>query len=376
MDKITILIVDDNSTDVDILSECLDKSSFRRTVVQNGESAIQQIGQIQPDLILLEVLLPGIDGFETCRRLKATETTRDIPVIFLTEVSDPASTVKSFEMGAVDYITKPFRCEELIARIHKHIAIHKRYQQLQKHVEHIEKQFEELKENNLSKDKFFSIIAHDLQSPVSSLQGLLQFVMESSKDYSKEQLEDTIGLVSKSADNLYALIENLLTWSRIQRGIIEYNPQNINVREIVMHNVSIFTPIANQKQIMLRNSIKEDIIIYADENMISAVVRNLLANALKFTYSGGTVDVSATQAEGSISVSVLDTGIGIKAEHLSKLFRIDAQYRRVGTAHERGTGLGLILCKEFVEQHGGKIWGNSEVDTGTTFTFVLPRKLL
>jgi signal transduction histidine kinase len=180
----------------------------------------------------------------------------------------------------------------------------------------------------------------------------------------------TLGGMSEA---LYALLDNLLTWSRVQRGMIDYHPQEIDVQKVVTRNVAIFTSNAEQKQITLRTAIQEQTIVYADKKMIDTIIRNLLSNALKFTHPGGNIEVSATQNGNYVTVSVTDTGIGIDEKHIPKLFRIDAQYKRVGTANEKGTGLGLILCQEFVERNGGKIWVESIVNKGTTFWFRLPK---
>ena len=217
------------------------------------------------------------------------------------------------------------------------------------------------------------MISHDLQSPFSSLRGLIQFTAENLEGYDKSELGNIMGLLGNSTDNLYALIENLLTWSRIQRGVLEHCPQRVNIRDVVTQNIKLFTQNAEDKQITLRNLIEERIPAYADFNMVNAVFRNLISNALKFTKPGGSVEISARQDGGYIEVSVRDNGIGIAKEHLSKLFRIDSRYKRLGTAREKGTGLGLILCKEFIEKHGGKIWIESEAAQGSAVKFTLPQ---
>jgi signal transduction histidine kinase len=304
-------------------------------------------------------MMPEMDGFEVCKRLKQQPETQEIPVIFLTAKAETESVIKGFDLRAVDYVTKPFKVKELLARVHAHLTIVHQRQQLEA--------------LNASKDKFLSIIAHDLRSPFSSLRILINMSVEQVAHGNQEHLEQTMQLLNTSADTLHALLENLLTWSRIQRGMMEYYPQTIDIRTIVTRNVELLTANAEQKQISLRNLLAEEFVVFADLNMIDAVVRNLVSNALKFTDAGGSIAVSATHSEHEVSVSVSDTGIGIAEEHISKLFRIDAKYKRLGTAHEKGTGLGLILCKEFVEHHGGKIWVESEAGKGSTFTFSLPR---
>jgi signal transduction histidine kinase len=182
-----------------------------------------------------------------------------------------------------------------------------------------------------------------------------------------------IELQHNSTENLYKLLENLLTWSRIQRGMIEYHPTPLDLRYLAKQNLELFQPNAAQKQITLHNAIIEPITVYADVNMVNTIIRNLCSNAIKFTPSGGTVTISATQTDDhEVEIAVADTGIGIKPDDLPKLFQIDTKYKRLGTDHEKGTGLGLILCKEFVEKHHGKIWVESTVDQGTTVRYTLP----
>lgn len=367
-----ILVVDNDPDNLGVLFDYLDSVGFKVLLVQNSENALIQAESKKPDIILLDILMPGLDGFETCRRLKENDKTRDIPVIFMTALSDTTDKVKGFKMGAVDYITKPFQQEEVLARVNTHLTIRKLQQQLEAKNALLEEQVEQLSELNASKDKFISMISHDLQSPFSSLRGLIQFTAENLEGYNKSELGNIMDLLGNSTDNLYALIENLLTWSRIQRGVLEHCPQPIDIRDIVTQNINLFTQNAEDKQITFRNLIEERTAVYADFNMVNAVIRNLISNALKFTKSGGRVEFSAKQNGEYVEVSVTDTGIGISKEHLSKLFRIDARYKRLGTDREKGTGLGLILCKEFIEKHGGTIWIESEVDQGSTVKFTLP----
>lgn len=368
-----ILVVDDDPDNLGVLFEYLNDEGFKVLLVQNSENALVQAEQKQPDIVLLDVLMPDMDGFETCRRLKENEQTRHIPVIFMTALSDTLNKVRGFEVGAVDYITKPFQQEEVLSRVNAHLTIRKLQQQLEVKNTLLEQQVQQLQALNASKDKFISMISHDLQSPFSSLRGLIQFTAENLGDYNKNELENIMDLLGNSTDNLYALIENLLTWSRIQRGVLEHCPQHVDIQEIVLQNIALFAQNARAKQIVFENMITERTQVYADYNMVNAVFRNLVSNALKFTHSGGFVKFFTRPLEISIEISVEDNGIGIGKEHLPKLFRIDSRYKRLGTKREKGTGLGLILCKEFVEKNGGNIWIESDSGQGTTVKFTLPK---
>jgi two-component system, sensor histidine kinase and response regulator len=368
-----ILVVDDNPDNLGILFEYLNGEGFKVLLVQNSQEAQVQAETQHPDIILLDILMPGIDGFETCRRLKSNDQTREIPVIFMTALSDTLNKVRAFKSGGVDYITKPFQQEEVLVRVNTHMMLRRLQKQLEAKNVLLEQQVKQLQEMNASKDKFISIISHDLQSPFSSLRGLIQFTAENIDDYNKNELGNIMDMLGNSTDNLYALIENLLTWSRIQRGVLEHCPQQLDLREAILQNMALFVRNAEEKQITFTNHVTESLFVYADYNMIHAILRNLISNALKFSHPGGSVEFSAILRESVVEVAVTDHGIGIPPEHLPKLFRIDARYKRLGTAREKGTGLGLILCKEFVEKNGGTIWIESEIDHGTTVKFTLSK---
>jgi signal transduction histidine kinase len=224
-----------------------------------------------------------------------------------------------------------------------------------------------------SKDKFFAILAYDLKNPLIVFLSYAK-LLENIEELGQEQFKELTRQFRTSAENLFALLENLLLWSQIQRGMIEPFPQEIPIDVFAVRNIELLTPNAEHKQITLNNLVQEELPVYADVNMIDTVVRNLLSNAIKFTHAGGAVAISATHDENTVTVAVSDTGIGIPQEKLSNLFRIDAKCQRAGTAGEKGTGLGLILCKEFVERHGGNIWVASEIGKGTTVRFTLPTK--
>jgi signal transduction histidine kinase len=363
--KSIILIVDDDPTNAEILSEYLKKSEFETILSQNGLHAIAQCKKLDPDLILLDVMMPDMDGFETCAELKKHENTREIPVIFTTALSDTASKIRGFEVGGVDYITKPFHPEEVLARVNAHLTIRKQQQQLQR-------QTEQLTLLNAEKDTFLSMIAHDLRSPFSSLRLLIGLAAENVEGSGQNELEHIMGLLKKSSENLYNLLDNLLAWSRIQQGVVRYHPKTIDVGQMVVQNLALLDSHAHQKQIEFKNTIEENTTVYADYHMVDAIIRNLISNALKFTHPGGCIHIFAVPGDEFLTISVKDTGIGIAVEHLPGLFRIDSVYRRKGTARESGSGLGLILCKEFVEKNGGSIGVESEEEKGSTFYFRLP----
>lgn len=238
---------------------------------------------------------------------------------------------------------------------------------------------------NSSKDKFFSIIAHDLKSPFSGFLGLTKLILEDYQKLSAEELREFLNNLHDSSTNLYKLLENLLEWSLVQRGAIYFNAELCYVGYIAKQNIDVQTEIAKQKQIELYSTIADNVQINADIPMLNAIIRNLLSNAIKFTPRGGKIEVGmATSGEfehiktshtskPTPCIYVRDNGIGMSREIVSKLFKIDEKVSRPGTENEPSTGLGLLLCKEFVHKHGGEIWVQSEYGIGSTFYFTLPQ---
>jgi signal transduction histidine kinase len=206
------------------------------------------------------------------------------------------------------------------------------------------------------------------------LLGYIQLLQNTVDTASPGQLQQYIEKTYASAERLNALLDNLLTWSRLQRNAMEHEPEQVNLREIAEDNIDLFSSKAEQKQIRLTSMMADDISAYADFNMINTVIRNLVSNALKFTNSGDGIDISARTNSTYIEVAVADTGVGISQEDLPKLFRIDMHHTNTGTAGEIGTGLGLALCQELVERNGGRIWVESELGHGSTFRFTLPKE--
>ena len=231
-----------------------------------------------------------------------------------------------------------------------------------------------LEELNATKDKFFSIIAHDLKNPFTVLKNGSYLLSKHLENNDVPRSIEKANMISNSVKNGYSLLENLLMWSKSQTGIISINIENVNLKNKLAENIKELENHANQKEIVIINKISDDLTIEADDNLLAVVFRNLITNAIKFTNSGGTITILAKPIIDSIEIAIIDTGIGIPKEHQHRLFKLDDNYSRVGTAKEASSGLGLILCKEFIEKHNGKIWFESKVDRGTTFKMVLPLK--
>jgi signal transduction histidine kinase len=239
--------------------------------------------------------------------------------------------------------------------------------------EKLKKYADELNKLNISKDKFFSIISHDLRSPFNALLGITEYMAQYYKDMSEDEIKKSVSNIYTSSQKLYNLILNLLEWSRIQSGRLEVEKSIINLADLGLEIINLYQEATNYKQIELINNITEDILIYADKYMIDTIMRNFVSNGIKFTHPGGKITIDAVINGDNAEVSVTDNGIGISRENQINLFRIDEQYTREGTAKEKGTGLGLILCKEFIEKNGGVLWLESEEGKGSRFSFTVPR---
>jgi signal transduction histidine kinase len=231
---------------------------------------------------------------------------------------------------------------------------------------------EDLRMLNAMKDRFFSIIAHDLKSPMNAFLELSEMLAHNAETLDRRDIEEAINAINETAMKLFTLLENLLQWARMQTGSMPFNPQNVTIALLLQKDVGLLNAHAERKGIELAIDIDDDTRVYADASMTSAILRNLLSNAIKFTTRGGEVRVESRRRGCFIELSVKDTGVGIRNEDRARLFRIDVHHSTVGTAEEGGTGLGLILCKEFVEKHGGEIWVESSEGRGSIFRFTLP----
>lgn len=232
---------------------------------------------------------------------------------------------------------------------------------------------DQLKEANTMKDQFLSIIAHDLKNPFNSIMGFSDLLVNNLDDYDHEKVRRFISIIDQSAKHTLELLDNLLVWTRSQLGGLSFTPSAINLVDIILENVNLVISQASQKGIQIVVKPVPDIFIQADKNMINTIVRNLLTNAIKFTPLNGMVVVSVNEDPNHIELSIKDSGVGIKPENLEKLFKIDNKFTCVGTANENGTGLGLILCKEFIEKHGGTIKVDSTFGIGSDFTVLFPK---
>ena len=397
MKKTKILFIENNKDDYLVLNELLMASglnydlSWRKTL-SDGR---QFITKNKIDVLLLDLSLADSQGLSSFANIQLFDNS--IPVIVFTGNSDEKTGIDAVKLGAQDYLLKGEVKPDQLARVLKYAMKRKETENLRRNYEQIleiivrertsqlehlkdsleaivEARTKELKDANAMKDKFFSILAHDLRSPFNVLTGFLGLLHEEYDDFSDEQRKEFIKKILDTSNQTFSLLENLLEWARSQRGHIKYTPSQINIHSLCNEVVMFFEHASASKKIEIETNIPENLSAFADSYMIKTVIRNLLSNALKFSYPGSKVMIDGRSHEKNTMVSIKDNGKGIQPKTLKNLFKMDVKTTEVGTSNEKGTGLGLILCKEFIEKNKGEIWVESIPEKGSIFTFVLPRK--
>ena len=406
MDKLIknrILIVDDNPNNLFSLHELIN-GNFQVEILEanSGFEALRIINEQQIDLCMMDVQMPEMDGFETARLVKERPKTAHIPIIFITAFDPNKSLMeKGLDAGGLDYLSKPIDDVQLVHMLHMYFRfiererninseleekVLERTQELQYANRKLKLEIEERKRAeaaltesqqnlhsaNAAKDKFFSIIAHDLRNPFNTIIGFSNVLRENFNELDIKEKTHFIELINDSAVNSYNLLGNLLDWARSQTNAISFMPMKIDLGEIILATQSMLRGDAQKKSITVVNMVPEGIYVKADNNMIATIVRNLLTNAIKFTRNDGMVSVSHRVIDNNHEITFGDNGVGIPAENIDKLFSIDTKVATAGTAGEPGTGLGLILCREFIQKNSGTIRVESEVGKGSRFIITLP----
>lgn len=362
-----ILIVDDVMSNVLLLKVLLTNEKFQIATASNGRQAIDQVEKEKPDLVLLDVMMPDMSGFEVSQQLKANPETSEIPIIFLTALNSTADIVKGFQVGGNDFISKPFNKEELIIRVTHQISLiaAKRI---------IVAQTEELRKTITGRDKLYSVIAHDLRSPMGSIKMVLNMlILNLPSESIGEEMYELLTMANQTTEDVFSLLDNLLKWTKSQIGKLKVVYQEFNMVEVVEGVSEIFTMVAGLKNIKIVQDMPVvPVIVRADIDMLKTVIRNLISNAIKFSNEGSEVLVSLTEEDGMAIVSVKDSGCGIDEENQKKLLHTDTHFSTFGTNNEEGSGLGLLLCQDFIVKNGGKLWFTSKKGEGSTFSFSVP----
>lgn len=492
LNPITIAVIDDNVEFGIGIKLLLAKDGVEVHTASDGIEGLNLVRRLLPDIVILDVVMPGLNGIEVCKKIREAPELSDLLIVMLSGIKTQTDQMADgLEAGADGYIARPIPNRELLARLRAYIRIKRsekalkvaetKYQRLfdtmiMAYAHHriilddhgsaidykfleinpefervtgakresligktvlevypqtekkwidtygqvvktgkemrfvnysvvVNKYFEvyafspakgefstlfydvterelarkqietysrELEKLNNDKDKFFSIIAHDLKSPFNSILGFSELLLEKVREKDFESIDQYARIIRQASQMAMDLLTNLLEWSRNQTGRMDYNPEQFDLRDVIKGVFAMFEEIAEQKSITIIEDISDDLLVFADKSMISTVIRNLISNAIKFTGKGGKVIISTRTTDEDLIVTVKDNGVGIAPERVEKLFRVDTCESTPGTNKEKGTGLGLVLCKEFVEKHDGRIWVESEEGKGSVFCFTLP----
>jgi two-component system sensor histidine kinase/response regulator len=362
-----ILIVDDVMSNVLLLKILLTNEKFQVCTANCGKACIEQARKEHPDLVLLDVMMPDISGFDTAVIMKKDPELKEIPIIFLTALNTPADLVKGFQVGANDFLTKPFNKEELVMRVMQQISL-----VAAKRI--IEKQNAELRATLSNRDKMYSVIAHDLRSPMASIRMVLNLVVQSATPESVgPELYSLLDQANRESEEVHDLLDNLLKWTKSQTGRLNVVTQDLDLNDIIPGVVDIFEMIAATKNIKLDlQHTGGPLVVRADNDMLKTVVRNFMSNAVKFSPEGSTIEIIMSSDGDFAKVSVRDHGVGISADRLGSIFhKGETTY---GTGGEEGSGLGLQLCQDFARKNGGDCMVESTEGQGSTFSVTIPLK--
>jgi len=358
-----ILVVDDTPANLRLLTGMLKDLGYKVRSVSNGKFALQTAKHNPPDLILLDVIMPEMNGYEVCERLKEDEQLADIPVIFISALNETMDKVKAFQVGGVDYVTKPFQLREVQARVTTHLELHRQRHQIQESYEQL-RRLEELRDN------LVHMVVHDMRTPLTSIKGFLQMLDMVEGETMSADGREFVTIAREATENLIELTSSLLDVSKMEAGEMTLDLGECNLIEIIQVVMRKVESLCENRQFTLEAA--EPMTVLGDAGLLARVIQNLLGNALKFTPDGGSISVGLEAGEGCVRVYVRDTGPGIPSESRERIFEKFGQVSPQQNRQQYSTGLGLTFCKLAVEAHGGSIGVDSEVGKGSTFWFTVP----
>lgn len=398
MNQIKILLVDDNADNLMSMEVVLEKQGYTFVKATSGREALKILLKEEDfSLILLDIRMPIMDGYETAELIYQRDKLKHIPIIFISGQDDEEAAIfKGYLAGAVDYIRKPFNSQILRSKVaifaelsrknqilqsqeEKLIRINEDLRKLNQELEdrvkkrtmELENLNHELKDLNLSKDKFLSVISHDLRNPLTALLASSDR-LKKNKSSGPEETQHLASIIHRTSNKILEQLNELVNWAKTQRNKTAFNPVSIQLRNGMDISLELLRTNASQKGIALENEIQDDIFVKADVFMLRSIIQNVAMNAIKYTPHGGTVKVTARNVENMVEISIRDTGIGMSQEVQQALFSNFSAVSVNGTNNEQGSGLGLLLVRDFVAQHGGVVQIESETGKGTCFKFTVP----
>ncbi len=355
------MIVDDDPLVRKTLERLLFKQDYLFFSVESGEQALETILDINPDIVLLDVFMKGLTGFEVCSKLKKMGITKRIPVIFLTSNNQSSEIVKGFQSGAVDYIIKPFNTEELLARLLTHLEL--------------KKSREEIKLVNMIKTRFFSIMTHDIKNSLTGVKGVAEFLNQeiSQNPVNVEQIKKLSALILDDSTQLYRFVENLIKWDLIESNEVSLEVDVFDVKPLLDQVIGQFAHQIGEKQLCFQIKLKSNMQIHTDKSMLHDIFRELISNAIKYSYKGGQISIGIEKENGTNVFTIEDQGVGMDKEVSENVFRLDTPHpKTIGTEKEKGIGLGLIICYTLVSKLKGSINITSEKLKGATIIVSIP----
>jgi signal transduction histidine kinase len=362
----SIIVVDDTPANLHLLTGMLKERGYKVRPVSSGKFALQTAKHDPPDLILLDIIMPEMNGYEVCECLKADEQLSGIPVIFISALNETMDKVKAFKVGGVDYVTKPFQFEEVQARVATHLELRR-----QKRL--IQESNEQLRTLEKLRDNLVHMVVHDMRTPLTALYGFLQTLERLEGESLSDRGREFVQTALASTEDLVEMVSSLLDVSKMEAGEMKLNLTQCELLTIAREALAKVEPLRGDRQLMLSGA-DEPVTVMADAEIIARVFQNLLGNALKFTPDGGRVSVGIEPSADAVRVLVQDTGPGIPPEYRERIFEKFGQVEHPANKQRYSTGIGLTFCKLSVEAHGGQVGVDSEEGRGSTFWFTLPRR--
>ena len=367
-----ILIMDDHPANLEILIELFEQTRFDISFASDGRTCLDIARSDHPDIILLDVMMPDMDGFEVCRQLKRHPDTCDIPVIFMTALSDTVEKVKGFELGALDYITKPFQAQEVLARVNIHLTLQRLQRELIRKNAELQAGLDREKELNQIKSRFISVASHELRSPLTIISMTSKMLKRYADRMSAEKKLEQLDIIEDAVTKMADLLDDVLLLVKVESHQFQFHPTHLDVAAYCRDITDQFRSICADAHVLEFSVHGEGFEANIDPKLLRHIFSNLLSNAIKYSPNGGTIQFEIFRETGSsdIRFCVRDEGIGIAPGDLEHLF--DAFHRGGNVDQIKGTGLGLWIVKQFVELHSGTLDVESELGRGTTFTIRLP----
>ena len=363
--KPVVLVVEDHIRTIPLLKAILKKENWEIAVAKDGREAIEKVNNIYPDLILMDVMMPELNGFEACKIIKDNPETKDIPVIFLTVINQMEDIVKGFETGGVDYITKPFNHRELLARVRHHMELKLAKDSIKEKNKELEKSNKELKKLNKLKNNFLKIVSHDIRYPISAIISFSSLLLTKKLGNSlNKNQKDIIQIIKDTAEKHLTYSRDLLELALQEQEELILKFEKVQIKKLIDQSIESNKFFAEKKNVILINNVSKDMIIKVDGNKIFQVFNNILDNAIKFTPPDGKVEITSTQKNGSSLIKIKDNGTGMTEKKIQELMSDGKIYSTQGTENELGTGLGIKICRKILEAHNGKIFISAKEGDG------------